>query len=152
MKTTIGGFAAGVLAALAVSVGAQSANGPKRSQQLQAAVPQFYQCRVGESWSLGDSARLVASNPLNVIGTAFTVDGKTGVMKGSLVDNTTYESRAVVFTPPDNLFYVVSTSHGPNRSVNLLMIRDWVPGPTKPFLATSDTHVLTGSCTRWTRD
>jgi hypothetical protein len=52
----------------------------------------------------------------------------------------------VVFTPPGNLFYVISESYGPNKTVDLLSVRDWADGAEKPFLLIESAMVVSGIC------
>lgn len=52
----------------------------------------------------------------------------------------------MVFTPPDNPFYVVSITPAPHINVEYLSIRDWVGGPDKPFVLADATNVFTGTC------
>jgi len=113
--------------------------------------PESYECKVLTAAQLGNGGTLTTLTgdlEAQTAGALFVVDRRTGQIAGGVGNNATFETRQVVFTPPDNPFYVVSFSHGPNRSVALLSIRDWVEGPFKPFVLVDSTFVFTGTCTR----
>jgi hypothetical protein len=76
----------------------------------------------------------------------FQVDRATGLVAGGPADNATDPVAEVVFTPPDNLFHVISKSGGQTRSVTLLSVRDSAPGPRKPFLLVNSSWVFSGVC------
>jgi len=76
----------------------------------------------------------------------FNVDRATGLVAGGPATNATYPITEVVFTPPDNLFYIISKSAGPNRSVNLLSVRESAPGSRKPFMFIDSAWVFSGVC------
>jgi len=111
--------------------------------------PNAYQCRVNDVKELNDKGALVEASAAirtQAVGATFVVDRMTGIMVGGVGGNGTFESQKVVFTPPDNPFYIVSTTHAPNRNVEYLAVRDWVVGPDKPFVLADATNVFTGTC------
>jgi hypothetical protein len=111
--------------------------------------PNSYVCKVTAASELGDDGVLANGNANikgQTVGKTFVVDKHTGLISGAVGNNITYESRDVVFTPPNNPFYVVSTSHGPNRNLEFLTIRDWVDGVEKPFMLVGSSLVFTGKC------
>jgi hypothetical protein len=117
----------------------------------QIAGKESYVCTVRAAASLDDQGRLTAVTDdihRQAVGATFTVDRTTGRIIGGVGNNASFETRQVVFTPPDNPFYVVSYSHGPNRNVEFLSIRDWATSPQKPFLLAESTFVFTGTCER----
>jgi hypothetical protein len=106
-----------------------------------------YQCRVTGAAELKDDGSLVAIDRVAPgWGVSFNVDRATGLIAGGAADNATFASTEVVFTPPDNLFYVISKSGGPNRHVSLLAVRAWTPGRVKPFVFVNSSWVYNGVC------
>lgn len=96
-----------------------------------------YRCLVRGASEVGPDGVLVpaAQSVRKVaIGSTFVVERSSGRILGGVGNNETFESRTVVFTPPDNPYYVISVSHGPNKNVDYLSMRDWASGPRKPFL------------------
>ena len=127
----------------AVEAPPQSAAGGRRR-------PGFYDCTIVESQSLGDDG--ILSDPTKGVparGESFRVNRQTGAMTGS-VDNRSYQTVTVLYTPPDNSFYVTSESYGPNKSLTHLRINDWKEGPLKSFsyagAGLSGDGILNGTC------
>ena len=81
-------------------------------------------------------------------GSVYTIDRGTGLYRGGMGTNAAASKRNVVFVPPDNSFYVASTSQGPNKSVDYLAVQDFIPGRLKPFVLATFSYVLTGTCER----
>jgi hypothetical protein len=120
---------------------------PRRQSQPQ----DSYKCKVLTANTLDDRGLLTKAAQhieVQVVGATFFVNRNTGWISGAIGSNETFESRTVVFTPPDNPFYVVSFTHGPNRNVDFLSIRDWVEPAEKPFLLVDSALMFTGTCTR----
>ena len=108
-----------------------------------------YECLVRDVRQLSDAGMLADAAPTfrnQVVGATFVVDRETGVISGGIGGNGTFASRTVVFTPPENPFYVVSTTQGPNRNVEYLSVREWVVSPDKPFVLADASNVYTGTC------
>ena len=99
-------------------------------------------CRILGVKELGADGML-ADGPTGAVGERFAVGKRSGRIVGYL-DNSMYERTEVVFTPPDNAFNLLSFSHGPNRSVDLLQVIDWEPN--KPFVYVQGGLLLTGRC------
>lgn len=111
--------------------------------------PNTYVCKVGQAQELRDDG-VLSEAPAHVssetVGSTFIVDRKSGLISGAVGNNLTFETRDVTFTPPNNPYYVVSTSHGPNKNLDYLIIRDWVDGVDKPFLLADSRSVFSGTC------
>ena len=60
---------------------------------------------------LGDDGRIESSKLLSAtaVGSSFVVHRPSGLMYGGVGNNATWESQTVVFTPPNNRFYVITT-------------------------------------------
>jgi hypothetical protein len=108
----------------------------------------LYQCTVLAYQELTDDGLLREGTIMRdqVVGASFVADKSTGLIAGGIGNNATFESRKVVFTPPGNPFYLISESGGPNRNVDLLLVRDWADGPDKPFLLIQSGIVSNGIC------
>jgi hypothetical protein len=106
-----------------------------------------YTCRASAVYELKDDGSLQRLDTfLMNWDSPFEVDRATGLSSGGAGENTTYPIKEVIFTPPGNLFYVVSKSGGSNRSVKLLSIRDYASGPRKPFMLMDSSWVFSGVC------
>jgi hypothetical protein len=127
-----------VRAAATTSAGAESERVPFAS----------YRCKVIAANELGDDGRVAPSKGLSAtaVGSTFVVYRPTGLIYGGVGNNGAWESQTVVFTPPNNRFYVISTSHGPNKHVTLLSIKDWADGPQKPFILVDSDTAYSGHC------
>ena len=111
--------------------------------------PDSYDCKVLAATQLGDGGVLrerTEGPEAAVVGSSFVVNKDTGRIAGGVGNNATFESHTVVHTPPDNPFYIVSITHGPNKNIDFLSIRDWAQGPKKPFLLVESGSVYTGTC------
>jgi hypothetical protein len=126
-----------------VLVGVSAAAGVVQRQRTDA----MYTCRATGVAELMDDGSL---RPLDRFAAGwdspFHVDRATGLIAGGPANNVTDPSTEVVFTPPSNPFYVISKSGGANRHVNLLSVRDYTPGPRKPFLFVNSSWVYSGVC------
>jgi hypothetical protein len=106
-----------------------------------------YRCRITQAAELKDDGSLVAIDRLAPgWGVDFHVDRATGLIAGGAADNATFASTEVLSTRPDNLFYVISKSSGPDRYVSLLSVRALTPGPVKPFVFVNSSWVYSGLC------
>lgn len=113
----------------------------------------FYDCTVVEARLLGDDGKLSEARARKLLlekpGNTFRVNRQTGAVSGA-IDNSTFAKVTVFFTPPDNSFQVTSESHGPNKRVEFLRVRDWQEGPKKAFVyvgaGLSGDGVLSGTC------
>lgn len=108
-----------------------------------------YICTVVTAHSVQDDGRLkLETAPFYNVGSVFTIDRDTGIYRGGVGTNAGSDKRDVVFVPPDNSFYVASTSQGPNKSIDYLAVQDFTPGRLKPFVLATFSYVLTGTCER----
>jgi hypothetical protein len=105
-----------------------------------------YHCQVTSVMELMDDGSLKeAGRGVPGVGARFNVDRATGLIAGEAVDNSTSSRTEVVFTPANNLFFVVSRTDAPVRQVTLLSVRDSAPG-RKPFIYVSSSWVYSGLC------
>ncbi len=95
-----------------------------------------------------DGTLTLETAPFYNVGSVFTIDRGTGIYRGGVGTNAGSDKRDVVFVPPDNSFYVASTSQGPNTSIDYLAVQDFTPGHVKPFALATFSYVLTGTCER----
>lgn len=82
------------------------------------------------------------------IGSTFSVDRKTGAIRGGyFLNNRNSKAVRVINEPGKDAFYVISESHGPFVMVSYLYIANHMDGSAKPFTYThSGQYVYSGLC------
>ena len=83
------------------------------------------------------------------IGSTFSVERSSGEIRGGqFINNRASEAIRVVNEPVDNSYYVISTSHGPAKSISYLYIANYRKWLQKPFTYTgSGEYIYSGYCT-----
>jgi hypothetical protein len=77
----------------------------------------------------------------------FIVDVETGCMIGDVTNhNGTLGQPQVIFRGDTENSLRVLTVYHPNPSTDLLEVETFVKGPVKPFLFTSNSHIMAGTC------
>lgn len=87
----------------------------------------------------------------NYVGKEFTVERRTGVMAGALKNSYITRPDVIDFGSDENAYKVVTTlrkEQGVGRGSNayLLVVREYVKGPRKPFLFAENDDVYFGTC------
>lgn len=153
-------FASTLAMLIAGALGCAGGDGAARMQRLESenatlrrtiGGPNAYDCKVLEVKELQDDGKLVeaaAAFRAQSVGATFVVNRETGVITGAVGGNGNFDTWTVTFTPPDNPFYVVSTTRSPHRNVEYLSVRDWAEGQDKPFVLAESSHVFSGVCRR----
>lgn len=82
------------------------------------------------------------------IGSTFSVERKTGAIRGGyFLNNRSSKSVRVINDPEKDAFYVISESHGPFVMISYLYIANHFDGLSKPFTYTSSgQYVYSGLC------
>jgi tricorn protease-like protein len=114
------------------------------------AIPETFECRVLTLGELSPDGVFIVDAPYQKeqIGSTFSVDRKSGEMRGGyFLNNRNSKSVRVINEPKTDAFYVISESHGPFVMLSFLYIANQNDGASKSFTYTSSgQYVYTGIC------
>jgi len=112
--------------------------------------PDVFDCKVLSlsELSKGGTFEIGAKYQKEQIGSTFSVERKTGAIRGGyFLNNRSSKTVRVINEPENDAFYVISESHGPFVMVSYLYIANHFDGLAKPFIYTnSGQYVYNGLC------
>lgn len=109
-----------------------------------------FECKVSALYELSSEGLFISDAPYQKkqVGSTFSVDRKTGAIRGGYFLNNRYHKYIrVINVPSDGDFYVISHGHGPIVQASYLYIGNNRDDLYKPFTFTSSgRYVYTGTC------
>lgn len=115
-----------------------------------AAGPARFDCTVTSVHAISEQGEVVTDTDhlKKQVGSKFSVDRRTGAIRGGYFINKEYSKETrVINDPADNSYYAVTTSHGPVVMVGYLYIGNHRKSARKPFAYTSSgEYIYYGYC------
>jgi hypothetical protein len=109
-----------------------------------------FDCTVTSAHAIAESGEVIADTPhlKSQVGARFTVDRKSGAIRGNyFINNAHSKETRVINSPQENTYYVLTVSHGPTVMAGYLYIGNHRGGAQKPFVYTSSgSYIYVGFC------
>jgi hypothetical protein len=114
----------------------------------QAQVPQGYQCTIKTSALVTDDGKLSVNSFTKIfVGRKFVVDVGSGRMIGDVSNHNAFGDPILINRGDKENGFKAVTVFKPNPAIDVINVETFADGRLKPFVFTSDTHVMTGLCT-----